>query len=81
MKALKDLLASKKAMMAFIASLVWGIGKFGFDVDTETLLPIVSPLWGYIVAQAGADWGKESKKIEMEASQVVVPETDLASGE
>lgn len=58
----KDLLKSKKAMMAFISSGVWVAGKFGLQLDTEELLPVVGPLWGYIAAQAGADWGKEAHK-------------------
>ncbi len=57
------LLGSKKAMMAFISALTWGIAKIGYDVDTEDLLPCVAPMWGYIAAQAGADWGKEGKKL------------------
>jgi hypothetical protein len=64
MKAIKGLLGSKKAMMAFISALTWGIGKAGLDMDTETLLPIVAPLWGYIAAQMGADWGKSKAEIE-----------------
>lgn len=68
MSAIKGLLGSKKAMMAFISALVWAVGKAGLDYDPETLYPIVAPLWAYIAAQAGADFGKESKKIEMEAA-------------
>ena len=64
MKAIKGLLGSKKAMMAFISAAVWGAAKIGWSVDTETLLPIVAPLWGYIAAQAGADWGKSKAEIE-----------------
>ena len=64
MEAIKGLLGSKKAMMAFISAICWGVGKAGLDMDTETLLPIVGPLWGYIAAQAGADWGKSKAEIE-----------------
>lgn len=64
MKALKGLLGSKKAMMAFISAIVWGVGKAGLDWDSETLIPIVAPLWGYIAAMAGADWGKSKAEIE-----------------
>ena len=60
MKAVRGLLSSKKAMMAFLSVLVWLIGKVSLGWDTDILLPIVAPLWGYIAAQAGADWGKEA---------------------
>ncbi len=64
MKALKGLFGSKKAMMAFISAGVWALGKAGLDMDTATLLPMVAPLWGYIAAQMGADWGKSKAEVE-----------------
>jgi hypothetical protein len=68
------LLGSKKAMMAFISAITWGAAKFGFHADTETLLPLVGPMWGYIAAQAGADWGKESEKIAQGSASPEMPE-------
>jgi len=78
MIALNGLLESKKALMAFISAAVWAIGKAGLDYDAETLYPIVAPLWAYIAAQAGADFGKEGKKIESESkpAEVVAPKDD-----
>lgn len=72
-KALKGLLGSKKAMMAFISAIVYGVGKLGLDWDAETLYPIVAPLWGYIAAQAGADWGKSKAEIESGGQEPDVP--------
>ena len=63
-KTIKDLLASKKAMMAFISALVWVVGKAGFNVDTEIMLGAVSPLWGYIFGQGIADHGKSKAEVE-----------------
>lgn len=64
-------------MMAFISAITWGVGKIGFEVDTETLLPMVGPMWGYIAAQAGADWGKEKEKVKASKSD----ESDEIPGE
>ena len=75
----KGLLGSKKAMMAFVSSGVWIAGRFGFEVNAAELLPVVSPLWGYIIAQAGADWGKEKALIDKEP--VAAPASTLAPAE
>lgn len=75
-KTIKGLLASKKAMMAFLSALVWGIGKLGLDLDTEVLLPIVGPLWAYIFGQGIADLGKERAKIIADAAGKVSPAPD-----
>lgn len=77
--AFKGLLGSKKAMMAFISSGVWVAGKFGLQWSAAELLPVVGPLWGYIAAQCGADWGKSKAEIEAggkEAAAVAVATAD-----
>ena len=63
-EAAKGLLGSKKFLAACVSAAVWLGGKVGLDLDANELLPAVAPLWGYILAQAGADWGKEAKKLE-----------------
>ena len=63
-KAIKGLLGSKKACMAFISAGVWVAGRFGLHCNPTELFPVVAPLWGYIAAQAGADWGKSKAEIE-----------------
>ena len=55
---LKGLVGSKKFLAAIISCVVWIGGRFGAELDAEELLPAVAPLWGYILAQMGADWGK-----------------------
>lgn len=62
--AMKGLVGSKKFLAAFVSAVVWIAGKLGAELDAEELLPAVAPLWGYILAQMGADWGKEAKKLE-----------------
>ena len=63
-KAIKGLLSSKKALMAFISAAVWIGGKAGLDLDATELLPAVGPLWAYIFAQGAADFKKEAAKVE-----------------
>lgn len=63
-KALTDLLKSKKALTAIAAVIVALGGKIGWDVSTEELMPILTPLMAYIVGQGIADHGKERIKAE-----------------
>jgi len=62
-EAVKGILSSKKALMAFVSILVWVVAKAGLDLSAEQILPIVGPLWLYVFGQAVADMGK-SKAIE-----------------
>ena len=61
--AFKGLVGSKKFLAAAVACVVWLVGKLGAELDADELLPAVAPLWGYVLAQMGADWGKEAKKL------------------
>ena len=61
---MREFLRSKKAMTAIAAAIVAGAAKFGLDVTTDELMPILSPLMAYIVGQGIADHGKERAKIE-----------------
>lgn len=58
---IKSILGSKKAVMALVAAIVWGVAKLGFQVDSETVLGIVSPLVAYILGQSYVDHAKELK--------------------
>jgi hypothetical protein len=64
-KAVRGLLSSKKALMAFISAGVWALGHAGLEMDPVTLGGIVTPLWVYIFGQGVADHGKG--KVEKEA--------------
>ena len=61
--ALRGLVGSKKFLAAAISCIVWLGGRVGLELDAEELLPAVAPLWGYILAQMGSDWGKEGKRL------------------
>ena len=74
MKAIKGLLGSKKAMMAFISAAMWGVGKAGLHMDEATLVGIVTPLWVYIFGQGIADHGKGKAELEAGASAAATAE-------
>ena len=61
--AVKEILASKKALAAIVAILVWVVGKAGLDLDAADLAPIVAVLMTYILGQGLADKGKEAAKV------------------
>jgi hypothetical protein len=67
-KATKGLLSSKKAQMAFISALVWGVAKVGLDLPTEHVAGLVAPLWAYIFGQGISDLGKGKKQAELDAA-------------
>ena len=63
-KVLADLFKSKKALAAVAAVFTAAAAKLGWDVTTDELMPILSPLMVYIVGQGIADHGKESAKVK-----------------
>lgn len=62
--AIANLLTSKKALTALAAAIVAAGAKIGWDVSTDELMPILTPLMAYIVGQGIADHGKERAKLE-----------------
>ena len=60
MKAIRDLFGSKKFLVSFISVAAHLAGRYGFDVDQEAMLTILSPLYAYLVAQGVADHGKSA---------------------
>ena len=65
-KAIKGILGSKKALVAVLSGAIWVAGRFGLDLEIGELLPVVAPLWAYVIGQGVADAGKEKAKIEAE---------------
>lgn len=55
---------SKKFQAALVGVIVAVAAEFGFDLDTQTILVILSPVLTYIGGQAVADIGKEKAKVE-----------------
>ncbi|HEU02560.1 hypothetical protein LCGC14_0678320 [marine sediment metagenome] len=63
-KAIRGILSSKKAVVAAVSAAVWIAGRFGLELDVAELLPVVAPLWAYVIGQGVADAGKERAKVE-----------------
>lgn len=59
------LLSSKKAVMGISAAIAAGTMKLGFNVSSETVGLIVSPIVAAIIGQGVADHGKEAAKAEV----------------
>ena len=59
-----DLLKSKKALTALAAVIGTIVAKAGWNISTDELVPILTPLMAYIVGQGIADHGKERAKVE-----------------
>ncbi len=57
-----DLLRSKKFQAASLGLIVAIGGHFGFDLDSDILLTVLSPILAYIAGQGLADFGKERAK-------------------
>jgi hypothetical protein len=62
--AIKEILRSKKALVALLSVAVWVAGRFGAELAVDELLPAVAPLWAYVLGQGWADSGKEAAKID-----------------
>jgi hypothetical protein len=62
MKILKSLLGSKKFTVAITATLVWAVSLLGFNVESQTIGAILSPLYAYVLGQGIADAG--GRKLE-----------------
>jgi hypothetical protein len=59
----KELLKSKKFLVAVVACIVWATGKIGWNLSNEELLGAVTPLWTFVIAQGAVDFGK-AKQVE-----------------
>ena len=59
MKSLiRGLLTSKKFIAAISSMIAAALMKIGWDVDTETVLTVISPIIAYILGQGLSDLGK-----------------------
>ena len=67
----KDLLLSKKFIVALLACAGSVAAHFGWSVNTETILTVIAPLLVYIGAQGWADNGKEKARIEQTTAMMV----------
>ena len=62
--AVKGILSSRKALAMIVGVVASLVAKIGWDISSEELLTLVSPVIAYILAQGVADHGKEAKKVE-----------------
>lgn len=60
MKVIKELLASKKFVMAVLAVAAYLGSKLGFGFGAEEAFAVISPLLAAILGQGAADWGKSA---------------------
>lgn len=60
---IKELLSSKKAIMAIVGVIVWFAGYLGLHLDAAALAEAITPIIVYILGQSVADHGKEAAKI------------------
>ena len=63
MKILRDILGSKKGIAMLSAIAVYAVSKFGFDVSTTQVEPILYIIGSYIIGQGIADSGKSAAVI------------------
>lgn len=63
---LKGLIASKKAVAAFVAVLMSLFGK-KMGIDEDSLTKVVGAIVGYVLAQGVADFGKSSAQVKASA--------------
>ena len=62
MTVLKQLLASKKAVAALVAVVVWAGGRLGLDLTTVDLALPIGAIIAFVLSQGWADHGKEAVK-------------------
>lgn len=67
--ALKEMLASKKAIAMLAGLIAWLVAKIGWDVDTADLIEPLTLVIGYIVGQGIADHGKAAAQVNAAAAR------------
>lgn len=66
---LHEMFTGKKFLGAVAGTIVAAALKIGLELDTESVLLVISPIVSYILGQGWADTGKEAAKINREAAQ------------
>lgn len=73
MKTVRDLLASKKFLVALVSVLAHVAGRYGFAVDQDAMITMLSPFYFYIVGQGVADHGKPAMVAAHDAARSAAP--------
>ena len=77
-KMFMGLITSKKFVAAFASLGVALAAHFGFKLDPETIITILSGPMAYIVSQGVADHGKERAKAEAQSKGSNLPQSPKA---
>lgn len=64
MDMLRELLSSKKLIVALIGVIVALASRVGLDLSTEDVALVVSPIVAFILGQGIADHGKSAAKLK-----------------
>lgn len=67
---MRELLTSKKFVMAVVATIVAAAGKLGLELPTDTVALLMTPLLTYVAAQGLADYGKNAAKVDAVAKVI-----------
>ena len=62
--AVKGMFASKKFVAAIAGAIVALVAKLGVEMETESVMAVITPILAFVVGQGIADAGKEAKKVE-----------------
>jgi uncharacterized membrane protein (DUF441 family) len=60
--AIKQMFASKKAIAAIAGVVVAAAGRYGLQLDAESVNQILAPIVAYILGQGIADFGKSESQ-------------------
>lgn len=63
LEAIRAMLGSKKFIAAIAGVIATALMRFGWDVDVETVVTVLTPIIAYIIGQGVADFGSASAKI------------------
>lgn len=66
MKVIKEIFSSKKFVTGIVSAIVAALAHFGFNVNEEALLVVLSPVMAAIAGQAYADGKGQKEKIKLE---------------
>lgn len=77
MKLVRELLSSKKFLAMLSAIIVYGVGRFGFDITPEKLSPFWEAILVYVGAQGAADIGKSAAQVRAARPMEIVTSPDF----
>jgi hypothetical protein len=61
--AIRELLKSKKFLVALAGMIAAALARAGWDISNETILAILTPLISFVIGQGISDFGKSAASI------------------